>query len=167
MPWATMRAVTTRAAMRKSRMDISCSEMGERRGDNVSCESGFGSDSERVSRHSALRSHDHGLRQQLTQIIALLCLRRHTELQPALLYMSVSPLLALPSHVGHTLSPSHFRMPFVDPTTSRTCAHSFCRDCIGPALQASPHCPIDRSPLSPQDMAPSNPIVRHVCSPSF
>ncbi|KAI0293365.1 hypothetical protein B0F90DRAFT_1643080 [Multifurca ochricompacta] len=54
------------------------------------------------------------------------------------------------------------RMPFVEPTTSRTCAHSFCRDCIGPALQASPQCPIDRSPLSPQDMTPSNPIVRHM-----
>lgn len=69
----------------------------------MSCESGFGSDSERVSRHSALRSHDHGLRQQLTQIIALLCLRRHTELQPALLYMSVSPLLALPPQHTDTL----------------------------------------------------------------
>ncbi|KAH8997674.1 hypothetical protein EDB86DRAFT_2803416, partial [Lactarius hatsudake] len=54
------------------------------------------------------------------------------------------------------------RMPFVEPTTSRTCAHSFCHDCIRPALQASPHCPIDRSPLSPQDMTPSNPIVRHM-----
>jgi hypothetical protein len=53
-------------------------------------------------------------------------------------------------------------MPFVEPTTSRTCAHSFCQDCIVPALQASPHCPIDRSLLSPQDMTPSNPIVRHV-----
>ncbi|KAH9972221.1 hypothetical protein BJV74DRAFT_211367 [Russula compacta] len=52
------------------------------------------------------------------------------------------------------------RMPFVEPTTSRTCAHSFCRGCIAPALNVSPHCPIDRSPLSPQDMAPSNPIVR-------
>ncbi|KAI9453154.1 hypothetical protein BJY52DRAFT_1205548 [Lactarius psammicola] len=51
------------------------------------------------------------------------------------------------------------RMPFVEPTTSRTCAHSFCHDCIRPALQASPHCPIDRSPLSPQDMTPSNPIM--------
>ncbi|KAF8259428.1 hypothetical protein EI94DRAFT_1751624 [Lactarius quietus] len=54
------------------------------------------------------------------------------------------------------------RMPFVKPTTSTTCAHSFCHDCIGPALQSSSHCPIDRSPLSPQDMAPSNPIVRHM-----
>ncbi|KAH9060365.1 hypothetical protein EDB83DRAFT_2224298 [Lactarius deliciosus] len=57
------------------------------------------------------------------------------------------------------------RMPFVEPTTSRTCAHSFCNDCIRPALQASPHCPIDRSPLSPHDMTPSNPIVRHVRIP--
>lgn len=56
-------------------------------------------------------------------------------------------------------------MPFVEPVTSRTCAHSFCRDCIGPALHASPHCPIDRFPLSPQDMIPSNPIVRHVRTP--
>ncbi|KAI0291149.1 hypothetical protein BC826DRAFT_912610, partial [Russula brevipes] len=54
------------------------------------------------------------------------------------------------------------RMPFVEPTTSRTCAHSFCRDCIGSALQTSPHCPIDRSPLLPRDMAASNPVVRHM-----
>ncbi|KAI0260879.1 hypothetical protein BC834DRAFT_973156 [Gloeopeniophorella convolvens] len=54
------------------------------------------------------------------------------------------------------------RMPFVEPTTSRTCSHSFCHDCIAPALQASPHCPIDRSPLSPRDMGPSSPIVRHM-----
>ncbi|KAH9963737.1 hypothetical protein BC827DRAFT_85738 [Russula dissimulans] len=54
------------------------------------------------------------------------------------------------------------RMPFVEPLTSRTCAHSFCRHCITPALRASPHCPIDRSPLSLQDMAPSSPIVRHM-----
>ncbi|KAI9510117.1 hypothetical protein F5148DRAFT_1182546, partial [Russula earlei] len=58
-----------------------------------------------------------------------------------------------------------FRMPFIEPTTSRTCAHSFCRDCIGPALEASSHCPIDRSPLLMHDMAPSNPIVRHVRIP--
>lgn len=56
-------------------------------------------------------------------------------------------------------------MPFVEPMTSTTCAHSFCYDCIGPALQASPYCPIDRSPLSSQDMAPSNPIIRHVRFP--
>ncbi|KAI0245183.1 hypothetical protein BJV78DRAFT_1266981 [Lactifluus subvellereus] len=54
------------------------------------------------------------------------------------------------------------RMPFVHPTTSRTCAHTFCHDCILPALQASPHCPIDRSPLSPHDMAQTNPIIRHM-----
>lgn len=54
------------------------------------------------------------------------------------------------------------RMPFVEPTTSRTCAHSFCRGCIGSAIRASPHCPIDRSPLSPRDMVPSNPIIRHM-----
>ncbi|KAH9962092.1 hypothetical protein BGW80DRAFT_1356774 [Lactifluus volemus] len=55
-------------------------------------------------------------------------------------------------------------MPFLDPTTSQTCAHTFCHDCILPALQVSPYCPIDRSPLSPKNMAPSNPIIRHVCA---
>ena len=73
---------------------------------------------------------------------------------------------SVPSPGFYTNPPHSFtiflRMPFVEPTTSRTCAHSFCRDCIYSALQTSPHCPIDRSPLSPRDMAASNPVVRHV-----
>ncbi|KZV61546.1 hypothetical protein PENSPDRAFT_759354 [Peniophora sp. CONT] len=50
--------------------------------------------------------------------------------------------------------------PFVEPTTTRTCAHTFCRNCILHALNTSPHCPIDRSSLSPEDLVPATPIIR-------
>ncbi|KAF8894009.1 hypothetical protein BD779DRAFT_969226 [Infundibulicybe gibba] len=52
------------------------------------------------------------------------------------------------------------RTAFVDPTTTRTCAHTFCRDCIIRALAHASQCPVDRSPLSTGDLAPANPIVR-------
>ncbi|KAI0043801.1 hypothetical protein FA95DRAFT_1562945 [Auriscalpium vulgare] len=52
--------------------------------------------------------------------------------------------------------------PFVEPTTTRTCAHTFCHDCIAHALGVSSHCPIDRSPLGAADLLPANPIVRHM-----
>ncbi|KAF8973084.1 hypothetical protein BDZ97DRAFT_1691796 [Flammula alnicola] len=51
------------------------------------------------------------------------------------------------------------RAPFVEPTTTLTCAHTFCADCILRALTHSRTCPIDRTPLSPADLVPANPIV--------
>ncbi|KIK44043.1 hypothetical protein CY34DRAFT_803178 [Suillus luteus UH-Slu-Lm8-n1] len=52
--------------------------------------------------------------------------------------------------------------PFTNPTTARTCLHTFCRDCITTAVQHSPQCPIDRSSLSLDDLSPANPIVKHL-----
>ncbi|KAI6045985.1 hypothetical protein EDC04DRAFT_1858706 [Pisolithus marmoratus] len=52
--------------------------------------------------------------------------------------------------------------PFTDPTTTRTCMHTFCRDCIVEAVSHSSQCPIDRLPLSVDDLSPANPIVKHL-----
>ncbi|KAG1895572.1 uncharacterized protein F5891DRAFT_1058084 [Suillus fuscotomentosus] len=52
--------------------------------------------------------------------------------------------------------------PFTNPTTARTCLHTFCHDCIAVAVQHSPQCPIDRSSLSLDDLSPANPIVKHL-----
>ncbi|KAF9010560.1 hypothetical protein BDQ17DRAFT_1346441 [Cyathus striatus] len=52
------------------------------------------------------------------------------------------------------------RAPFTDPITARTCSHTFCHDCILQALIHAPQCPVDRSLLSTDDLAPANPIVR-------
>ncbi|KAG6873411.1 hypothetical protein C0995_015836 [Termitomyces sp. Mi166 len=49
---------------------------------------------------------------------------------------------------------------YADPVTTLTCAHTFCKDCIHRALEHAEHCPIDRSPLSANNLAPANPIVR-------
>lgn len=40
--------------------------------------------------------------------------------------------------------------------------HTFCYDCITEAVRHSPQCPIDRLPLSTEDLSSSNPIVKHV-----
>ncbi|KAG1735154.1 uncharacterized protein EDB91DRAFT_1145567 [Suillus paluster] len=52
--------------------------------------------------------------------------------------------------------------PFTNPTSARTCLHTFCHDCITTAVQHSPQCPIDRSSLSLDDLSPANPIVKHL-----
>ncbi|KAL1696318.1 hypothetical protein GGG16DRAFT_43511 [Schizophyllum commune] len=49
--------------------------------------------------------------------------------------------------------------PYIDPVTTRTCYHTFCRECIGRALAHSSHCPVDRSPLTSEDLVPASPIV--------
>lgn len=50
--------------------------------------------------------------------------------------------------------------PFTEPTTTLTCAHTFCRECILRALHHAPLCPVDRSPLSEGDLSPADPIIR-------
>ncbi|KAJ7188085.1 hypothetical protein C8R46DRAFT_1183731 [Mycena filopes] len=50
--------------------------------------------------------------------------------------------------------------PFIDPATTRTCSHTFCRDCIVKAIGHAPQCPIDRSALSVDDLVPANSIIR-------
>ncbi|KIM45211.1 hypothetical protein M413DRAFT_441891 [Hebeloma cylindrosporum] len=52
------------------------------------------------------------------------------------------------------------RAPFTDPITTRTCTHTFCSECILRALTHSALCPIDRSPLSVNDLVDASPIVR-------
>ncbi|KZT08395.1 uncharacterized protein LAESUDRAFT_65454 [Laetiporus sulphureus 93-53] len=54
------------------------------------------------------------------------------------------------------------RNPFFDPYTTRTCAHTFCLDCIARAIAISPQCPIDRCPLSMHDIAPADPVIRNL-----
>ncbi|KAH6914359.1 hypothetical protein BKA70DRAFT_663777 [Coprinopsis sp. MPI-PUGE-AT-0042] len=52
------------------------------------------------------------------------------------------------------------RAPFNDPITTVTCQHTFCRECILRALSHAPQCPVDRLPLSEDELAPTNSIVR-------
>ena len=55
-----------------------------------------------------------------------------------------------------------FRAPFVEPLKTRTCSHTFCRECIVTALGVSKFCPIDRWPLTLDDLSPADPVVRNV-----
>ncbi|KIY49097.1 hypothetical protein FISHEDRAFT_65545 [Fistulina hepatica ATCC 64428] len=50
--------------------------------------------------------------------------------------------------------------PFVDPVTTTTCFHTFCRECIERALHHSSACPIDRTPLQESNIQAASPIVR-------
>ncbi|KAJ7780511.1 hypothetical protein DFH07DRAFT_792496 [Mycena maculata] len=52
------------------------------------------------------------------------------------------------------------RMPFIQPVTTRTCSHTFCRDCIFKAISHARQCPVDRSALSEDDLLPANSIIR-------
>ncbi|KAJ7496136.1 hypothetical protein B0H11DRAFT_2001978 [Mycena galericulata] len=52
------------------------------------------------------------------------------------------------------------RMAFIQPVTTRTCSHTFCRDCILQAIRHTPQCPVDRSTLSTDDLVPANSIIR-------
>ncbi|KII92803.1 hypothetical protein PLICRDRAFT_103908 [Plicaturopsis crispa FD-325 SS-3] len=54
------------------------------------------------------------------------------------------------------------RMPFSNPVSARTCSHTFCHDCIVRAMEHSPHCPVDRSKLSPDDLVPASTIIRNL-----
>lgn len=54
------------------------------------------------------------------------------------------------------------RCPFVDPCTTRTCCHTFCYECVARAIAISAHCPVDRCPLTVQDLGPADPLIRNV-----
>ncbi|KAH9892901.1 hypothetical protein C8Q73DRAFT_76813 [Cubamyces lactineus] len=54
------------------------------------------------------------------------------------------------------------RAPFVEPCTTQTCYHTFCYDCISQAIAINSHCPIDRTPLSIQDLTPADPVIRNL-----
>lgn len=48
----------------------------------------------------------------------------------------------------------------VDPVTTSSCKHTFCRDCITRALAHSPTCPIDRSALTLSSLRDTEPLVQ-------
>ncbi|WOO82952.1 E3 ubiquitin-protein ligase NRDP1 [Vanrija pseudolonga] len=48
----------------------------------------------------------------------------------------------------------------VDPVTTASCKHTFCRDCITRALAHNPSCPIDRSALTLASLRASEPLVQ-------
>ncbi|GJE98519.1 zinc finger protein [Phanerochaete sordida] len=54
------------------------------------------------------------------------------------------------------------RAPFLDPLKARTCCHTFCRQCILTALNISSQCPIDRCPLTVDDLSPADPLIRNL-----
>lgn len=58
----------------------------------------------------------------------------------------------------------HFaaRNPFILPTMSPFCEHTFCRHCITRALTLSPSCPVDRSPLQLSDVVPAPRIIQQM-----
>ncbi|KAF8307008.1 hypothetical protein DL93DRAFT_2150429 [Clavulina sp. PMI_390] len=53
-------------------------------------------------------------------------------------------------------------MPFTNPTTTTTCNHTFCKDCITAALTFNAECPVDRRALSEPDLVPAGTIVRNL-----
>lgn len=54
------------------------------------------------------------------------------------------------------------RQPFDNPAMAPTCQHIFCTICILRALELSPTCPIDRSPLSLDVLAEAPRIIQQM-----
>jgi hypothetical protein len=48
----------------------------------------------------------------------------------------------------------------VDPVTTSSCKHTFCRDCITRALKHNSSCPIDRSALTLSSLHDTEPLVQ-------
>jgi hypothetical protein len=48
----------------------------------------------------------------------------------------------------------------VDPVTTTSCKHTFCRDCITTALRHNPQCPIDRSALTLHSLRDTEQLVK-------
>lgn len=60
------------------------------------------------------------------------------------------------------LGPPSCRNAFVDPAMSPICQHIFCRACVDRAVELSPTCPIDRSPLHVTDVVAAPRIVQQL-----
>ncbi|KAI5123072.1 hypothetical protein M0805_000506 [Coniferiporia weirii] len=52
--------------------------------------------------------------------------------------------------------------PFINPTVTATCSHTFCRDCILRSLESQQCCPVDRSSLSSDELKPENLLLRNM-----
>ncbi|EJD02897.1 uncharacterized protein FOMMEDRAFT_168016 [Fomitiporia mediterranea MF3/22] len=52
--------------------------------------------------------------------------------------------------------------PFLNPVVTTTCSHTFCRRCIERSLEQQPCCPVDRSPLTLDDLKPENLLLRNM-----
>lgn len=52
------------------------------------------------------------------------------------------------------------RSALVDPATTTSCKHTFCRDCITTALAHQPQCPIDRSALTTHNLHDTEKLVK-------
>ena len=55
----------------------------------------------------------------------------------------------------------------VDPVTTTSCKHTFCRDCISRALVEKPQCPIDRSALGVVNLRDTEMLVKLVSLSAF
>ncbi|KLO09244.1 hypothetical protein SCHPADRAFT_943800 [Schizopora paradoxa] len=54
------------------------------------------------------------------------------------------------------------RAPFLNPVVTTTCSHTFCRECITRCLQEQPCCPVDRTPLSTENLKAENLLLRNM-----
>lgn len=61
---------------------------------------------------------------------------------------------------AHTQVCSICQSALVNPVTTASCKHTFCRDCITRALAHSPTCPIDRSALALSSLVDTEPLVQ-------
>jgi hypothetical protein len=52
--------------------------------------------------------------------------------------------------------------PFIDPVTTSSCKHTFCKSCIIQSLTHRRLCPIDRSQIDQSTLQDAGPVVRNV-----
>ncbi|TYJ58444.1 hypothetical protein B9479_000650 [Cryptococcus floricola] len=63
-------------------------------------------------------------------------------------------------HVDPNLVCAICQSALVDPVTTGSCKHTFCRDCITRAISHNPQCPIDRSALSLSGLRDTEQLVK-------
>ncbi|OXG29375.1 E3 ubiquitin-protein ligase NRDP1 [Cryptococcus neoformans Bt15] len=63
-------------------------------------------------------------------------------------------------HVDPNLTCAICRSALVDPVSTTSCKHTFCRDCITHAISHNPQCPIDRSTLTMSSLRDTEQLVK-------